>query len=53
MNDVMKQLTEAQIAEVKRQMDIYTQGVQHIIPVEELETKVAKSVLENRPIKSN
>ncbi|MFN7250486.1 MAG: tyrosine--tRNA ligase [Anaerobacillus sp.] len=32
-------------------MALYTQGVQDIIPVEELETKVLKSVLENRPLK--
>ncbi|MFV8830357.1 tyrosine--tRNA ligase [Alkalihalobacterium sp. APHAB7] len=51
MNEVMKQLTEEQLKEVNRQMSIYTQGVQEIIPVEDLETKVAKSVLENRPLK--
>ncbi|WP_396334495.1 tyrosine--tRNA ligase [Alkalihalobacillus sp. MEB130] len=52
MNEVMKQqLTIEQIAEVKRQMGMYTQGVQDIIPVEELEGKVAKAVMENRPLK--
>ncbi|MFC0274304.1 tyrosine--tRNA ligase [Metabacillus herbersteinensis] len=51
MSEVMKQLTAEQLSEVKRQMGIYTQGVQDIIPVEELENKVAKSVLENRPLK--
>jgi tyrosyl-tRNA synthetase len=51
MSEVIKQLSPDQLFEVKRQMAIYTQGVQDIIPVEELETKVAKSVLENRPLK--
>lgn len=47
----MKQLTEKQRAEVKRQMAIYSQGVQEIIPTEELEIKIAKSIIENRPLK--
>ncbi|WP_144699898.1 tyrosine--tRNA ligase [Fictibacillus phosphorivorans] len=51
MNQVIEQLTEKQQVEVKRQMAIYKQGVQDIIPTEELETKVAKSILENRPLK--
>ncbi|MEE4569869.1 tyrosine--tRNA ligase [Paenibacillus polymyxa] len=51
MNDLMNQLTEEQLAEVKRQMDEYVQGVEDIIPTEELELKVATSVLENRPLK--
>lgn len=49
--ELMKQLTGEQAAEVKRQMAIYVQGVQDIIPLEDLEKKVAKSVLENRPLK--
>lgn len=51
MNEVMKQLSDEQLKEVERQMASYTQGVQEIIPVEDLEVKVAKSVLENRPLK--
>ncbi|MCK0470199.1 tyrosine--tRNA ligase [Halalkalibacter sp. APA_J-10(15)] len=51
MNEVMKQLTEEQRIEVKRQMDMYTLGVHDIIPVEELEEKVAKSVRDQRPLK--
>ncbi|MGM7721771.1 tyrosine--tRNA ligase [Metabacillus sp. Hm71] len=47
----MKQLTAEQRNEVKRQMAIYSQGVQEIIPSEELEKKVATSILENRPLK--
>lgn len=51
MSNFMKQLTEKQRAEVKRQMAIYSQGVQEIIPTEELEFKIAKSIIENRPLK--
>lgn len=51
MNQVMNQLNTAQLNEVKRQMSIYTQGVQDIIPLEDLEAKVAKSVLQNKPLK--
>ena len=51
MSEVIKQLSPEQLFEVKRQMAIYTHGVQDIIPMEELETKVAKSVLENQPLK--
>ncbi|OIJ22209.1 tyrosine--tRNA ligase [Anaerobacillus alkalidiazotrophicus] len=51
MKKAIEQLTEEQLIEVKRQMNIYNQGVQEIIPTEELELKVAKSVLEKRPLK--
>ncbi|MBN3555597.1 tyrosine--tRNA ligase [Fictibacillus nanhaiensis] len=51
MNQIMEQLNEKQQIEVKRQMDIYKQGVQDIIPTEELELKVAKSILGNSPLK--
>lgn len=51
MGQVMDQLTEQQRNEVERQIAIYTQGVQDIIPSEDLEMKVAKSILENRPLK--
>ncbi len=51
MNQVMNQLNTEQLNEVKRQMSIYTQGVQDIIPLEDLEAKVAKSVLQNKPLK--
>ncbi|WP_456276324.1 tyrosine--tRNA ligase [Bacillus sp. AK128] len=51
MSHVLEQLNEKQIKEVKRQMTMYSQGVQEIIPAEELENKVAKSVLENKPLK--
>ncbi|MCM3406004.1 tyrosine--tRNA ligase [Cytobacillus oceanisediminis] len=51
MNEVMNQLNTEQFAEVKRQMNIYSQGVQDIIPLEDLELKVAKSILQNKPLK--
>ncbi len=51
MSESNKKLTEEQLQEVKRQLTIYSQGVQEIIPTEELEAKIAKSVYENRPLK--
>lgn len=51
MNDLMNQLTNVQLEDVERQMEDYIQGVEDIIPTEELELKVATSVLENRPLK--
>jgi tyrosyl-tRNA synthetase len=51
MSHSIEQLNEEQLTEVKRQMAIYSQGVQEIIPTEELEEKVAKSVLKNQPLK--
>ncbi|USK71289.1 tyrosine--tRNA ligase [Peribacillus asahii] len=51
MSNVLAQLNEEQRTEVKRQMAIYSQGVQEIIPTEELENKIAKSILENKPLK--
>ncbi|WP_458122721.1 tyrosine--tRNA ligase [Paenibacillus sp. Z3-2] len=51
MNDLMNQLTNVQLEDVERQMEEYMQGVEDIIPTEELELKVATSVLENRPLK--
>jgi len=51
MSESNKKLTEEQLQEVKRQLTIYSQGVQEIIPTEELEAKIAKSVYENLPLK--
>ncbi|WP_102271684.1 tyrosine--tRNA ligase [Cytobacillus massiliigabonensis] len=51
MSNLMERMTEKQRTEVKRQMAIYSQGVQEIIPTEELEIKIAKSLVENRPLK--
>lgn len=51
MTNLLEQLNEEQRVEVKRQLAIYSQGVQEIIPPEELEHKIAKSLLENKPLK--
>ncbi|MGD6856409.1 tyrosine--tRNA ligase [Bacillus infantis] len=51
MEKVMNQLNAEQVTEVERQMSIYEQGVQDIIPFEELKAKVTKSVLQNKPLK--
>lgn len=51
MTNFLEQLNEIQRTEVKRQMAVYSQGVQEIIPTEELERKIAKSILENKPLK--
>ncbi|MGR3206961.1 tyrosine--tRNA ligase [Bacillus glycinifermentans] len=50
VSHVLEQLSESQIKEVRRQMDIYTQGAEDIIPAEDLELKVAKSVISGRPL---
>lgn len=51
MENFIEKLTREQKEEVKRQMKLYTQGVQEIIPAEELEQKIAKSILNNEPLK--
>jgi len=51
MGEINMKLTEEQLLEVKRQLELYSQGVQEIIPTEELEAKIAKSIVENRPLK--
>ncbi|HZG71902.1 MAG TPA: tyrosine--tRNA ligase [Chondromyces sp.] len=51
MDNFKEQLNEEQLKEVQRQMAIYSQGAQEIIPTEELEGKVAKSILKNQPLK--
>ncbi|QGQ45382.1 tyrosine--tRNA ligase [Metabacillus sediminilitoris] len=51
MSHFIEQLNEEQLTEVRRQMQIYSQGVKEIIPTEELENKIAKSILENKPLK--
>ncbi|PWW28882.1 tyrosyl-tRNA synthetase [Cytobacillus oceanisediminis] len=51
MGNLKAKLNEEQLTEVKRQMAIYSQGVKEIIPAEELENKISKSILENKPLK--
>lgn len=47
----MKQLSTEQLSEVERQHDIYSNGVQDIIPNVEFKRKIAASLVENRPLK--
>ncbi|WP_409298625.1 tyrosine--tRNA ligase [Peribacillus sp. SCS-26] len=51
MKQAEKALTEKQQQEVKRQLDIYTNGVHEILPVEELKLKLMKSVQNGKPLK--
>ncbi len=51
MSTSEKQLTEEQAREVQRQLDLYVQGVREIIPTEELENKLVKSIVEGKPLK--
>ena len=51
MSPVIEQLTTDQEKEMKRQLDVYRQGVQDIIPTEELAEKIAKSLVTNTPLK--
>lgn len=51
MNIFKDKLSNEQKAEVKRQMEVYQQGVQDIIPPEDLEEKISKSLTEQRPLK--
>ncbi|GED15577.1 tyrosine--tRNA ligase [Aneurinibacillus migulanus] len=51
MGNFIEQLSSKQLIEVERQLFLYTQGVQEIIPTEDLKNKIAKSVLLNRPLK--
>ncbi|MFT8321311.1 MAG: tyrosine--tRNA ligase [Bacillus sp. (in: firmicutes)] len=51
MSTFMEQLTETQLQEVNRQLTLYRQGVQEIVPADELAEKIAKSVLSGYPLK--
>jgi tyrosyl-tRNA synthetase len=51
MEKETKQLTKEQSLEIKRQLSIYTEGVKEIIPLEDLEKKITKSVIEKKPLK--
>ena len=51
MTKFLEQLTKEQEIEMKRQLTIYRQGVQDIIPTEELAEKIAKSLITKRPLK--
>lgn len=51
MSPFIEQLTSDQEKEMKRQLASYRQGVQDIIPTEELAEKIAKSIVTNTPLK--
>lgn len=48
---MLEQLSAKQLKEMERQFEIYSQGVEDIIPLEELKNKIAKSILLNEPLK--
>ncbi|MGG3798780.1 tyrosine--tRNA ligase [Metabacillus fastidiosus] len=48
---MLEQLSAEQLKEMERQFEIYSQGVENIIPLEELKNKIAKSILLNEPLK--
>ncbi|MGM7681259.1 tyrosine--tRNA ligase [Cytobacillus sp. Hm23] len=49
--DNFKKLTNEQTMEVERQLRIYKNGVQEIIPETELQDKLSRSLLKNEPLK--
>ncbi|MFD2045229.1 tyrosine--tRNA ligase [Ornithinibacillus salinisoli] len=51
MEEFLENLTSEQLAEVKRQYDIYSNGANEIIPEIELKNKIARSLLKNSPLK--
>ncbi|WP_409288384.1 tyrosine--tRNA ligase [Peribacillus sp. SCS-37] len=51
MKQAEKALTEEQLQEVKRQLDIYLNGTHEILPVEELKRKLIHSVQNGKPLK--
>ena len=51
MENLIEQLSYEQLLELERQFRIYNKGVQEIIPRDELKNKLAKSLLNNAPLK--
>jgi tyrosyl-tRNA synthetase len=47
----LEKLTNEQLMEVERQLNVYKNGVQEIIPETELKDKIARSLLKNEPLK--
>lgn len=45
------QLTTAEKREVERQLHLYMDGAEEVIPPEELRAKLAKSILSGEPLK--
>lgn len=51
MGNFIEKLSNKQISELERQFEIYVNGVQEIIPLDELKEKIAKSILFDVPLK--
>lgn len=51
MEQFLEELTSEQLVESKRQFDIYSNGVKEIIPENELKAKIARSLLQKKPLK--
>jgi tyrosyl-tRNA synthetase len=51
MTDFLELLSNEQQIEVERQFNIYNNGVLEIIPEYDLKNKIARSLLENRPLR--
>ncbi|MCH1627284.1 tyrosine--tRNA ligase [Fredinandcohnia quinoae] len=51
MENFIEQLTPTQKQELERQFAIYSNGVQEIVPIQELKNKIAKSIIQKTPLK--
>lgn len=51
MGDFFGKLTAQQKHETERQLEVYRNGVQDILPEAELKNKIAKSIFQNQPLK--
>lgn len=51
MDNFFEKLTAQQKLETERQLEIYCNGVQEILPKAELKNKIAKSIFQNQPLK--
>ncbi|MDM5227047.1 tyrosine--tRNA ligase [Cytobacillus sp. NJ13] len=51
MENFIEKLTAEQKFEAERQLEVYRNGVQEILPEAELKNKIAKSIFQNQPLK--
>ncbi|MBG9444703.1 tyrosine--tRNA ligase [Cytobacillus firmus] len=51
MDNFFEKLTAQQKLETERQLEIYCNGAQEILPKAELKNKIAKSIFQNQPLK--
>lgn len=51
MENFFDKLTQDQKLETERQLEIYSNGVQEILPEADLKNKIAKSIFQNQPLK--